>query len=102
MSDKPPPVASYPAQDVEQTTTLFRARIRSLQAIDEANRAAIRQLRRSGELDNTVIVYTSDNGLQLGEHRLEGKNFPYEESLRVAFAVRQGPDCPSAPPSPTV
>ncbi|MFC5175524.1 sulfatase [Nocardioides taihuensis] len=74
-------------------TAEFRARIRSLQAIDEANRAAVRQLRRLGELDDTIIVYTSDNGYLLGEHRLTGKNVPYEEALQVPFLVR-GPGLP--------
>ena len=87
-TDKPPVVSSRGPRSVDEVTTLFRARIRSLQAIDEANRAAIRQLRRSGQLDNTVVVYTSDNGFLLGEHRLGGKNYPYEEALRVPFVLR--------------
>jgi arylsulfatase A-like enzyme len=39
-------------------------------------------------LANTLIVFTSDNGYLLGEHRLEAKRFPYEESIRVPFIVR--------------
>jgi N-acetylglucosamine-6-sulfatase len=46
-----------------------------------------------GELDNTYIVYTSDNGYILGEHRQETKMLPYEESIRVPLMVR-GPDVP--------
>ena len=40
---------------------------------------------------NTVIIYTSDNGLEWGEHRLEAsKASPYEESLRVPLSGRSG------------
>ena len=94
VSDKPPEVSDRSRATRRASRRLFRARIRSLQSIDEANRAAVRQLRRSGELDNTVVIYTSDNGYLLGEHRLEGKNYPYEESLRVPFSVR-GPGLPA-------
>ena len=66
----------------------FRERIRSLQAIDEANASLIKTLRRTGQLDNTIIVYVSDNGFQLGEHDLLTKNFPYEESLQIPFLMR--------------
>jgi arylsulfatase A-like enzyme len=51
-------------------------------------------LRRSGELDNTYIVFTSDNGFHLGEHRLgAGKWTPYEEDIRIPLIVR-GPGVP--------
>jgi len=45
-------------------------------------------LRESGDLDNTMIVFTSDNGYAFGEHRiLSGKGLPYDEHLRVPLAV---------------
>ena len=40
-------------------------------------------LSSKGVLDNTVVVYMSDNGFMWGEHRLGGKIWPYEESIRV-------------------
>ena len=45
-------------------------------------------LRDTNQLHNTMIVFTSDNGLQWGEHRLGGKNKAYEESIRVPFVIR--------------
>jgi arylsulfatase A-like enzyme len=49
----------------------------------------VQALEERGELDNTVIVFTSDNGLLLGEHRLWlEKIWPYEESIRVPLVVR--------------
>ena len=47
------------------------------------------------ELDNTVIVYTSDNGFLFGEHRLNfRKVVPYEESVHVPLIIR-GPGFPA-------
>ncbi len=73
--------------------TVFRSRIRSLQAVDEGIVSLIRTLRQTGELANTYIIFTSDNGFLLGEHHLITKNVPYRQSLRVPMIVR-GPGVP--------
>lgn len=77
----------------DRMVTLNRARLQALQAVDEANASAIRTLKRLGQLDNTYIFFTSDNGLHLGEHRHVGKALPYEESLKIPLLVR-GPSIP--------
>ena len=46
-----------------------------------------------GELDNTYVVFTTDNGLQTGQHRLTKKSTPYEEAAGVPLVVR-GPGVP--------
>jgi N-acetylglucosamine-6-sulfatase len=48
----------------------------------------VRRVRATGELDRTLLVFTSDNGYLRGQHRLEGKSRPYEESIRVPLLVR--------------
>jgi N-acetylglucosamine-6-sulfatase len=54
----------------------------------------ISELRQHGELDNTYIFFTSDNGYHLGEHRIIlAKRTPYEEAIRVPLVVR-GPHVP--------
>ena len=54
-------------------------------------------LERSGELDNTLIIFTSDNGFFHGEHRIPyGKLLPYEPSIEVPLIMR-GPGRPSRP-----
>src|SRR5262245_25718833 len=54
----------------------------------------VRTLRVTGELDDTVVVMTSDNGYFLGEHhRRTGKKLPYEPSLRVPLVIA-GPGVP--------
>ncbi len=45
-------------------------------------------LRQTGQLDDTVLVFTSDNGFALGEHGRTDKRTAYEESLRVPLLVR--------------
>ena len=42
----------------------------------------------TGRLSNTLIVFTSDNGMLWGEHRWSSKVVPYEESIRVPFVIR--------------
>lgn len=71
-----------------------RQRLRSLAAVDEANASILRTLKRTGELGRTLVLFTSDNGFLLGEHRLRGKNQVYDENLQVPLLLR-GPGVPS-------
>jgi N-acetylglucosamine-6-sulfatase len=67
----------------------LRARmLASLRAVDRMVGAIVGALQVHGELGNTVIVYTSDNGYLWGEHRLTGKIWPYEPSIRVPLVIR--------------
>jgi N-acetylglucosamine-6-sulfatase len=69
-------------------------RIASLQAVDEGLSDLVGALRAKGLLESTNLVFTSDHGYLLGEHRFVGrKNLPYEESLRVPLLIA-GPDVP--------
>ena len=67
----------------------YRCRIESLLAIDEGVTRLVDALRASGELDNTLIIYTSDNGFFAGEHRIRnGKVKLYEESIHLPLLIR--------------
>jgi N-acetylglucosamine-6-sulfatase len=46
------------------------------------------KLQETGELDQTLVFYISDNGKHWGEHRMDSKSTAYEESVRVPFALR--------------
>ncbi|WP_171074134.1 sulfatase [Nonomuraea basaltis] len=99
VSDKPAAVRNRPrigpaAEQRMQNVTL-KGRLESLLAVDEAVADIVGALRESGELDGTLIVFTSDNGWMQGEHRIRsGKVVPYEESIRVPLIMR-GPGLPA-------
>ncbi|MGZ4442531.1 MAG: sulfatase family protein [Nocardioidaceae bacterium] len=93
VSDKPWVIRNNPMLSRGVVDHDFRDRIRSLQAVDRAVRATVRALRRTGELRNTIIAFTTDNGYLLGEHRYMSKNVPYEQALDVPLLVR-GPGIP--------
>jgi arylsulfatase A-like enzyme len=65
-----------------------RRQLQSLLSLDRSVARIVRTLKQRHELQNTVIVYTSDNGFLWGEHRLGGKLWPYEESTHVPLIVR--------------
>ena len=102
VSDKPAYIRNRPlltSQEMAQIDEQYRKRLQSLQAVDEAIGAIIETLKTTGELDNTYIFFSSDNGFHLGNHRLmAGKIAPYEEDIRVPLIVRG----PGIPPGKTV
>ncbi len=66
-----------------------RQQLASLLAVDDGVREILDALTASRRLENTIVVYTSDNGLLWGEHRLaERKAAAFEESIRIPFVVR--------------
>ena len=73
--------------------THYRRRLASLLAVDDGVKRIVKRLRRAGELRTTVLLFTSDNGSLLGEHRLLGKGRAYEEATRVPLLLR-GPGIP--------
>jgi N-acetylglucosamine-6-sulfatase len=81
------------------TRRLERKRIvainRMLRSIDSYVEQMVDLLREQGELDNTYIVFMSDNGLSLGSHRWWRKGCPYEECVRVPLRI-SGPGIPDA------
>jgi N-acetylglucosamine-6-sulfatase len=82
------------ATDIRVITKRYRSRLASLLAVDDLVEAVVSRLENVGELDSTVIIFTSDNGFFQGEHRLkEGKDLVYEEAVRVPLLIR-GEDFP--------
>ena len=70
----------------------IRDRLRMLMAVDESLGRMLAVLEERGELENTVIVVTSDHGFFYGEHGLsEERRLAYEESLRIPLVVRYPP-----------
>jgi N-acetylglucosamine-6-sulfatase len=97
VSDKPAWVQSRPPlRPVAQMNmdNLYRKRLQSMLAVRDLIENLLDTLRTTGQLENTYIFFTSDNGFHLGEHRLlAGKLTAYEEDIRVPLFVR-GPGVP--------
>ncbi|MDQ3731218.1 MAG: sulfatase [Pseudomonadota bacterium] len=94
VSDKPGFVRNQPLgtpSEFQEVTTVYRARLATLLAVDDLLERVVNQLSRAGVLGNTVLIFTSDNGYLLGEHRLAlTKNKVYEEAARVPLLIRGG------------
>jgi N-acetylglucosamine-6-sulfatase len=98
VSDKPAGIARRPSFTPDTLLMLqesWQQRQESLLAVDEGVAGIVRALRDAGELRNTLILFTSDNGYMTGEHRVKaGKVVPYEPSIRVPLLMR-GPGVPA-------
>lgn len=96
MSDKPPVVRQRRMTDreLEHTQVVTEARRESLLAVDEGVARIVGALRNRGLLDETTIVFSSDNGYFVGEHRFPaGKRLAYDPVSRVPLLIR-GPGIP--------
>ncbi len=98
VGDKPRAIRDMPRftkADVASIATDYRCRRESLLAVDEGVGRILDQLRASGELGRTLVIFTSDNGFFQGEHRVKkGKIRVYEPSVRVP-ALMRGPGVPA-------
>jgi arylsulfatase A-like enzyme len=97
VSDKPGFIQELPRlseDEIAEITTHHRQRLECLQAVDELVETLVETLKDTSELERTYLVYASDNGFHLGEHRMkEGKDTAYEEDIRAPLAIR-GPGVP--------
>jgi N-acetylglucosamine-6-sulfatase len=91
VSDKPERIRARRRLDRDELALLDRGygcSLASLAAVDDAIGEVVAALRDAGELERTVLAFTSDQGILAGEHRYETKNVPYEEALRVPLFIR--------------
>jgi N-acetylglucosamine-6-sulfatase len=75
--------------DLRKIGRRWRCGLASLKAVDDGIADLHRALEDIGELANTVIIFTSDNGSYHGEHRIpDEKHFPYMEGIDVPLIIR--------------
>ena len=95
VADKPSFIRArgqYDAGEVAALERTWGCTLASLLGVDRGVAEIWRELGRIGERRNTVLAFTSDNGLYFGEHRLSvEKTAPYRESLEVPLALRLPP-----------
>jgi N-acetylglucosamine-6-sulfatase len=92
VSDKPRyiralgPLSPQRQQKIDQR---YRKRAQSLQAVDRGVASLVEELQANHQLDNTYIIFTSDNGFHLGQHRMpSGKQTAYETDIHLPLLVR--------------
>jgi arylsulfatase A-like enzyme len=96
MSDKPEQIQEIPRLTDNQIADLdrrYRGRLESLLSVDDEVKRIVGLVRKFGDTRKTFFIFTSDNGLEMGAHRIEFKNFLYEEGERVPLIIR-GPGVP--------
>jgi N-acetylglucosamine-6-sulfatase len=94
VSDKPAYISSRPPIAPTQQANIdasFRDQCRALLAVDDAVGTILDALADTGRLSDTLLMFASDNGVALGEHRWRTKKVPYEEAIRVPLVVRYDP-----------
>lgn len=79
---------SEPEYTTQSYQRYLKKFLRCVKGVDDNVGRLMKHLEESGELDNTVVIYTADQGFMLGEHDYIDKRWMYEESLRMPWIIR--------------
>ena len=82
--------ADYTEEEIKRMSynAYLKTYLRCVKGIDDNLAKLFAYLEEIGEMDNTVIIYTGDQGFMLGEHDYQDKRWMYEESMRMPFLIR--------------
>ncbi|KAF2727600.1 arylsulfatase-like protein [Polyplosphaeria fusca] len=81
-------------ENVDFNDHFYRQRLRALQGVDEIIDGVVSRLDGYGLLDETYIIYSTDNGYHIGQHRMQpGKECGFEEDINIPLIIR-GPGIP--------
>jgi N-acetylglucosamine-6-sulfatase len=87
VTDKPAYIRSRPLVSSTEVRARARDQWETLLAVDHLVGHIMEVLTETGRIDDTLFIFTSDNGLSNFEHRWPGKEVPYEESIRVPLVI---------------
>lgn len=92
FSDKPKHLQRTPLRRSEMAlyNLIYKSRLRSMKSVDDQLKAIFDRIEAAGKMDNTYIILTSDNGYQLGHHRMFAKKDPFHRSTNVPL-MASGP-----------
>lgn len=77
------------SSNLEYNDNFYRRRLQSLQSVDEIIVELVERLDAAGILEDTYIIYSTDNGYHIGQHRLQpGKQCAFEEDINIPFIIR--------------
>jgi arylsulfatase A-like enzyme len=96
VSDKPDAIRELPRLSPAELADIdrrYRGRQESLLSVDDEVKRIVKLVRKKGDKQRTFFIFTSDNGLMMGAHRIEFKDYPYQEAERVPLIIR-GPGFP--------
>ncbi len=91
VTDKPAWVQALPRLSAEEVAASDESKLRhyrTIRSVDDSVADIESALQAAGQLDNTVIIFMTDNGFQFAEHRWVGKRCEYDVCLRSPFLVR--------------
>lgn len=88
-SDKPGFVRLKGRRGLGRAQQVRTGQLRELKSIDDMVGRLVARLKDFGELADTLLIFTSDNGLLWSEHGIGGKRLPYPASARVPLLVRR-------------
>lgn len=91
VSDKPEWISQLELPNRKKRRELREDRLkhqRAMLAIDDGVRRIFKALEETGELDETIVVYTTDHGISFGDHRYTKKNCLHESCSRVPLLIR--------------
>jgi N-acetylglucosamine-6-sulfatase len=94
MSDKPAYLRSRPKVSRDAAVEVWQQRTEAMLSVDDAVGSIVTRLRDVGELSSTIVVFASDNGYLVGQHRWRSKAVPYEEATHIPLLIR-GPGFPA-------
>jgi arylsulfatase len=72
----------------EKFQTMMKNYYRLATEVDSTCQRVLDELKKQGLLDNTLVIFTGDNGYYHAEHGLADKWYPHEESIRVPLIIR--------------
>ncbi len=86
-SDKPPPIRSSTVSFTEANRDRTQ-QLRTLMSVDDMVQRVFDEMDALGETQDTLAIFTSDNGYEWGEHGRTAKRVPYTQSFQLPFFMR--------------
>ncbi len=77
-----------PLYGTNDYSTFVRTYLETILSVDDSVGQIYETLRSTGELDNTLLLFATDNGFMIGEHGSIDKRTMYEESIRIPLLAR--------------